>query len=133
MRPSLPKNEKGRKKHHELSIKRGASYAGEVLHADVMGPIKPLGVGNVRYVLLIVDEYSRYLQPYPLKKKAEATRHLAEFIAYVNVEIAQGYEMRPDDANIPQRVKRRVRKLVTDRGGEFVAQALQRSCAAFEH
>ena len=33
---------------------------GEVIHADVVGPIVPMGIGNVHYVLVAIDEYSKF-------------------------------------------------------------------------
>lgn len=41
----------------------------ELVHTDVMGPMKKKSKGGARYVLTFVDDYSRYVVAYFLKKK----------------------------------------------------------------
>ena len=43
-----------------------AEAAGECYHADVAGPIRPLGTG-AKYVLAVVEEYTRYLHVIPMR------------------------------------------------------------------
>ena len=37
-----------------------ATTPSESLHADVAGPILPMGIGKAKYVLIVVDEFTRY-------------------------------------------------------------------------
>ena len=88
----LAANLQGNQKHNGKEIKRKATYAGQVLYADLIGPFRPAGAGGVKYMMLVVDEMSRYVQPFPLKKKSDAARHLAEYISYINADIAVGHD-----------------------------------------
>jgi len=54
-----------------------ANKPGELLHADVCGPINPSARGGFRYFLVIVDDNSRFGKVYLLKKKGEATAKLS--------------------------------------------------------
>ena len=51
----------------------------ELVHTDVMGPMRTLSKGGAKYVLTLVDDYSRYVVAYFLKKKSEVTGKLMEF------------------------------------------------------
>jgi len=53
----------------------------ERIHADLIGPIKPVTPGNqYQYLLVVVDDFSRYVLVKPLKKKSEAGDALIEII-----------------------------------------------------
>ncbi|CAI7917070.1 unnamed protein product [Closterium sp. NIES-54] len=43
----------------------------QTLHLDVWGPAPTLGLERERYVLVVVDNYSRYTMVFPLAKKSE--------------------------------------------------------------
>jgi hypothetical protein len=43
----------------------------EILHSDLMGPMKPKSKGGAQYVLTFVDDYSRYVHVYLLSSKAQ--------------------------------------------------------------
>ena len=46
-----------------------ATTPGESLHADVaVGPIVPMGIGQAKYVLVAVDEPTRYAWVFPMRK-----------------------------------------------------------------
>ena len=47
-----------------------ATATGESHHAGMAGPICPLGIGQAKYVLAVVDEYTRYLQVIPMPRKS---------------------------------------------------------------
>ena len=42
---------------------------GASLYAYVAGPIVPMGIGGVKYVLVVVAEWSRFAWTFPMKKK----------------------------------------------------------------
>ena len=62
----------GPKPIHDSKVVPAKCDPGEVLHADLTGPISPMGIGGVRYVLFAVCAKSHYLFAYPMKKKSEA-------------------------------------------------------------
>jgi hypothetical protein len=81
----------------------------EIVHSDVMGPMKPKSKGGAQYVLIFVDDYSRYVHVYPLKSKSEVFDKFREY--KVMVETQYGYL---------------IRCIRTDNGGEYTSKKLQR-------
>lgn len=51
----------------------------ELVHTDLMGPMQTKSSGGSRYILLFVDDFSRYVVGYFLKSKSEVTVRLAEY------------------------------------------------------
>ena len=49
-------------------LAKPAEAAGECYHADAACPIRPLGIGGAKYVLVVVDEYTRYLHVIPMRR-----------------------------------------------------------------
>ena len=68
-RPSKQRNE-GRAKH-----------PGELVHMDFLGPIDTPGYSGELYVLVIMDDNTRWAQAYPMRKKSDAPRALDAFMA----------------------------------------------------
>jgi hypothetical protein len=44
----------------------------ELLHMDLMGPIRTASLGGKRYILVIVDDFSRYTWAIPIREKSNA-------------------------------------------------------------
>jgi hypothetical protein len=44
----------------------------ELLHMDLMGPTRTASLGGRRYILVIVDDFSRYTWAIPLREKSDA-------------------------------------------------------------
>ena len=56
-------------------------FCHQAVHADLIGPIKPVTPGNqYQYLLVVVDDFSRYVLVKPLNKKGEAGDTLIEII-----------------------------------------------------
>ncbi len=54
-----------------------ASRPGEVVYADLIGPVTPSKVPyNYKYILTTIDSYTRYAQIFPLRKKSNTNRYL---------------------------------------------------------
>ncbi|OWY92417.1 Integrase, catalytic core protein, partial [Phytophthora megakarya] len=60
-----------------------------LVHTVVMGPMRTLSKGGVRYVLTFVDDYSRYVVAYFLKNKSEVAAKLNIGKEYVNKKVAE--------------------------------------------
>jgi transposase InsO family protein len=79
----------------------------QVVHGDLVGPITPATNGGARYFLTLVDQYSGHISTKILKLKSDALEAIKSYIAYVERQTGH-----------------KVKKLVTDGGGEFVNKAL---------
>ena len=85
------------------------------MHADVAGPIVPMGIGQAKYVLVAVDELTRYAWVFPMRKKSQMARLLALLNQRINTKVR-----RPGEPG--------VRRLHSDKGGEFRSYSLEEFC-----
>jgi len=59
--------------------RESATRVGQILHADLVGQIKPKSFHTKKeYILVVMDDYSRFLQTFVLKSKNETARMLDE-------------------------------------------------------
>jgi transposase InsO family protein len=79
----------------------------EVVHGDLVGPITPATNGGCRYFLTLVDQHTGYIHISILKEKSDAVN---EFVKFKNK-----FEKQTD---------RKMKKLITDGGGEFCNKEL---------
>ena len=91
---------------HQGRLVGQATAPGESLHTDVAGPIVPMGIGQAMYVLVAVDELTRYAWVFPKGKKSQTARLLALLIQRINTQVR-----RPGEPG--------VRHLHSDQGGEL--------------
>lgn len=54
----------------------------ELVHIDVCGPMPTKSIGSNRYILVTVDDYSRYTCVYFMQNKTEVYKY---FVEYVNI------------------------------------------------
>ncbi|GJR09732.1 retrovirus-related pol polyprotein from transposon TNT 1-94 [Tanacetum coccineum] len=86
----------------------------KLIHMDLYGPMKVESINRKKYILIIVDDYSRYTSVYFLRTKDEAPDIIMKFIAqdhYENLGIMKEFLI----ARTPQQngvVERRNRTLV---------------------
>nr|GFD34730.1 putative ribonuclease H-like domain-containing protein [Tanacetum cinerariifolium] len=79
----------------------------QLLHMDLCGPMRVASINGKRYVLVIVDDYSRYTWTHFLRSKDEKPEVLIDFLRLV------------------QRVlQAKVRVVQADKGTEFFNQTL---------
>eukprot|EP00892_Ulva_mutabilis_P010226 jgi/Ulvmu1/7576/UM037_0120.1 len=52
----------------------------ELVHSDLMGPVRPASVGGNEYVMTAIDEYTGYAAVVPLKYKSEASEELKKVL-----------------------------------------------------
>ena len=72
---------------HQGQLVGRAAAPGESLHADVAGPIVPMGIGQAKYVLVAVDELTRYAWVFLMRKKSQAARLVALLIQRINTQV----------------------------------------------
>ena len=80
-----------------------ASRPFELLHTDLMGPVDTPSVFRHKYIMVIVDDFTRYAWVYFLRKKSHAAAQLKDFFAYAS-----------------RQFEATVRRVRSDRGGEFL-------------
>nr|GEZ15575.1 putative ribonuclease H-like domain-containing protein [Tanacetum cinerariifolium] len=79
-----------------------------LLHMDLCGPMRITSVNGKKYILVIIDDYSRFTWVKCLRSKDEASGFIIKFLKMIQV-----------------RLKVPVRCIKTDNGTEFVNQTLR--------
>lgn len=74
----------------------------DLIHSDICGPMQVESMSKKRYVLTLIDDYSRYTEIYFLHNKSEAIDKIREYVAMVENKF-----------NTKPKIFR------SDRGGEF--------------
>ena len=64
------------KSKHPSVTKVQTSRPLELLHIDLMGPVRVLSLGGKRYILVVVDDFTRYTWVVLLRDKAEASEKI---------------------------------------------------------
>jgi hypothetical protein len=84
----------------------------ERIHADLIGPIKPVTPGNqFKYLLTTTDDFSRYVVTKPIKMKSDTTDAL--------IEIIDAFETACNPPQTEQQLTLKVHQVQADWGGEF--------------
>lgn len=76
---------------------------GELVHADVCGPMEETSIGGSRYFLLLKDDYSNYRTVYFMSHKSETEEKIRYFLKFAKITTGN-----------------KIRTLRTDNGREFV-------------
>ena len=100
---------------HQGQLTGRVDTPGASLHAGVAGPIVPTGIGGVKYVLVVVDEWSRFAWTFTMKKKSQLARLLVWLVQRVNTQVR-----RPGESG--------VKRLHTEKEGEFKSRSLEEFC-----
>jgi len=87
------------------------SHAGRLVHADIVGPFTLSVDGHFQWMLVLVDDHTRFKFVYFMKKKSEAPQKISKFVAKFNAHASK-------HASSPVRV---VGSLHTDNAGEFLS------------
>ena len=64
--------------------KYSPSYPGRLIHADIAGPFRCSTGKQFRWLLVLIDDHTRFKFVYFLKNKSEAPKKAAEFVAQFN-------------------------------------------------
>ncbi|GJZ23192.1 retrovirus-related pol polyprotein from transposon TNT 1-94 [Tanacetum coccineum] len=99
---------KSTKKSYKLKSKDTNQEKLYLLHMDLCGPMRVASVNGKKYILVIVDDYSRFTWVKCLRSKDEAPAFIINFLKMIQV-----------------RLKETVRRIRTDNGTEFVNQTLR--------
>ncbi|KAE9000882.1 hypothetical protein PF011_g13989 [Phytophthora fragariae] len=83
----------------------------ELIHRDVMGPMKSTSKGGAKYILTFVGDFLRYVVAYFLKKKSEVASKLKVFMRFYEKQWGE-----------------RLMCLRSDNGTEFVNKDVARIC-----
>ena len=89
-----------------------ASHAGRLIHSDVAGPFIRTKIGHYQYLLVLVDDHTRFKFSYPIRTRSDAPAQIRVFVAAFNA-LASGAG---GDARI-----RPISTLLNDKAGEFVS------------
>nr|GEW36845.1 retrovirus-related Pol polyprotein from transposon TNT 1-94 [Tanacetum cinerariifolium] len=85
----------------------------QLLHMDLRGPMRVASINGKRYVLVIVDDYSRYIWTYFLRSKDETPKVLIDFLRLIQ-----------------RGLQAQVRIVRTNKGTKFLNQTLHAYFAA---
>ncbi|GJR05334.1 putative ribonuclease H-like domain-containing protein [Tanacetum coccineum] len=99
---------KSKKKPHKPKSKDTNQEKLYLLHMDLCGPMRVASVNGKKYILVIVDDYSRFTWVKFLRSKDEAPYFIIKFLKMIQV-----------------RLQVTVRRIRTDNGTEFVNQTLR--------
>nr|GFA05887.1 hypothetical protein [Tanacetum cinerariifolium] len=94
-------------KHHKSKMTFASNKPLYLLHMDLCGPMRVQSINGKRYVLVVVDDYSRYTCVFFLHSKDEASKVIISFIkkTLVNLQL-------------------QVQRVRTDNGTEFKNKTL---------
>lgn len=101
-------------KSHRLPFKTSVNHTSsmfQLVHSDLMGPTSSPSYSGLRYMMVVVDDFSRYSWVYFLENKNEALTYFMQFKMMVEKEFNSVLKC-----------------LRTDNGGEFLSQEFLRFC-----
>ncbi|GJZ91040.1 retrovirus-related pol polyprotein from transposon TNT 1-94 [Tanacetum coccineum] len=98
---------KSKKKPHKPKSEDTNQEKLYLLHMDLCGPMRVASVNGKKYILVIVDDYSRFTWVKCLRSKDEAPDFIIKFLKMIQVQL-----------KVPGRIR-------TDNGTEFVNQNLR--------
>jgi len=99
---------KMKRSSHKLKTKSSCKSPLEMIHMDLCGPMRVQSINGKKYMLVMVDEYSRYTWVEFLRTKVEAPKLIIKFIKKIQVLL-----------QLP------VQKLRSDNDTEFKNETLQ--------
>nr|GFB69226.1 retrovirus-related Pol polyprotein from transposon TNT 1-94 [Tanacetum cinerariifolium] len=74
---------KAKRKYFYTKLTPSSKRRLQLLHMDLCGPMRVASINGKRYVLVIVDDYSRYTWTYFLRSKNETPKVLIDFLRLV--------------------------------------------------
>jgi hypothetical protein len=84
-------------KHSQHRFDKGKSQRAstplDLIHCDLMGPFPHPSIRKERFVLIFVDDFSRFTWIYFLRKKSEVFQHLKDFKSLVETHSEKKIEV----------------------------------------
>lgn len=80
----------------------------DLIHTDVCGPMQTITPGKKRYILTVIDDYSRFTKVYFMESKDEAIKYIKQFCEYAKTQL-----------------KGKPKIIRSDRGREYVNNSLR--------
>ena len=74
------------KGRHPSIIEVQTSRPLELLHIDLMGPVRVQSLGGMKYILVVMDDFTKYTWVVLLKDKSEATDNMIHLCKKLQVE-----------------------------------------------
>ncbi|GJV51859.1 putative ribonuclease H-like domain-containing protein [Tanacetum coccineum] len=123
---------KSKKASHPLKLVPSDHSKLELLHMDLCGPMRVASINGKKYILVIVDDYSRYTWVYFLHSKDETPEIIKKFIAQAQLNYkAKVCKIRTDNVERRNRTLVEVARtmLIFSRLPEFLwAEAVATAC-----
>jgi hypothetical protein len=94
---------KSRKKKPE------SSKIGELIHSDIVGPLKEDSFGGYKYIVTFIDDSTRYSKIYLLKKRDELLEKFKEYRSLVRTQ-----------------ANKKILKIRNDKGGEYISSKFRK-------
>ena len=94
------------------------SRPGRLIHGDIAGPFVSSAVGHYQYLLVLIDDHTRFKFAFPLVHRRDAPSRIREFIASFN-----SYASRSGSSAQP------IATLHTDGAGEFTSDKFRNDLA----
>ncbi|KAE8880413.1 hypothetical protein PF005_g18175 [Phytophthora fragariae] len=77
----------------------------DLIHSDVMGPMQTMTPGGCAYAVMFIDDFSRHVTVYFMKKKAEVLEKFKRFKTVME-----------------NATERKIKRIRSDNGGEYTGR-----------
>lgn len=105
-----------------------ASKILELIHSDLDGPMETQSIGHAKYFLTFIDDFSRNVFVYFLKCKSEVLEKFKHFKSFVENQTGERIQSFVSGITKPENIS--VKKLRSDRGGEYCSAEFERYLAS---
>jgi transposase InsO family protein len=78
---------KSTRAHFPLKPEHSTNHVLQLLHMDLCGPMRVQSINGKRYILVIVDDYSRWTWVYFLRSKDQAPSMIITFLTKIQVQL----------------------------------------------
>ncbi|GJU32149.1 retrovirus-related pol polyprotein from transposon TNT 1-94 [Tanacetum coccineum] len=128
--------EQGKRKKASLYPKfvHNTHFKLELIHMDLYGPMRVESINDKKYIMVIVNDYSRYTWMYFLRTKDEASDMIMKFIAQVQIQKQFSIARTPQQNGVVERRNRTLVEvartmLIFSKALEFLwAEAISTAC-----
>ncbi|GJY91060.1 retrovirus-related pol polyprotein from transposon TNT 1-94 [Tanacetum coccineum] len=125
---------KSKRASHPLKLVSSDHSKLELLHMDLYGPMRVASINGKKYILVIVDDYSRYTWVYFLQSKDETLEIIKKFIAQAQLNYkAKVCKIRTDNETsrgfrIYNRCTKKIMEPIHVKFDELTAMASEHDC-----